>query len=98
VNACYEASMLTREFLKGLLMSYDSRLVVECPRCHGKVNVGSPDVKKVEGGLNLIVTCPHCGAEFEVQRVMWVRERLRAEYGYVKEQQGHEQRVSIRPS
>jgi endogenous inhibitor of DNA gyrase (YacG/DUF329 family) len=78
-------------------MSLDSRLTVECPRCKGKVNVDSPGVKKVEDGLNLIVTCPHCGAEFEVQRVKWVRQRLKAEYGFVRDQQGNEKRVSIRP-
>lgn len=81
------------------LYSTGRDLLVECPTCHGKVDIDSDSVKKEEDGLHLIVTCPHgrCRKKFILQRVRWVREKLKADYAFLSDDAVNEKRVRISP-
>jgi len=70
-------------------------LLIECPVCGGKVSVDDPNTEKEENWLELVVTCPHCNERFKIQRVAWVRQNLKDQYAYIRDQSSQEQRVRI---
>jgi predicted Zn finger-like uncharacterized protein len=69
---------------------------IECPSCKKAVDIDSPQVKKEERGLELVVRCPHCGDDFLVQRVAEVRRKLKvAKYGFTTNPQGKEIKIEL---
>jgi uncharacterized Zn finger protein len=70
--------------------------LIECPACKSPVDIDRAEVKKEKDGLDVIVTCPDCGAGFILQQVAQVRQRLQvAQYGYTVDQSGQQIRVKL---